>query len=60
MAEYKVINAFKDKEDNARLYNVGDSYPQGDNKPSKKRIEELSKKHPKHKVAFIEKVIVEE
>jgi hypothetical protein len=57
MAEYKVINSFYDKEDNDTHYNVGDIYPKTDAKPSKERIEKLSKKHPEHKVAFIEKVI---
>lgn len=64
MADYKVINAFKDKEDNNTVYNVGDVYPKGDFKPTKKRIDELSKKHPEYDVAFIapvtgEKVKVE-
>jgi hypothetical protein len=53
---YKVINGFRDVQDNNRLYKEGDEFPSGDSKPSKKRIEELSKKHPKHKVAFIEEV----
>lgn len=60
MAEYKVINSFYDKEDDNTHYNVGDNYPKTDSKPSKERIEELSKKHPKHKVSFIEKVISED
>ncbi|MFS0783527.1 hypothetical protein [Bacillus sp. 1P06AnD] len=53
---YKVINRFFDMEDNSRLYEVGDTYPKGSHKPSKKRIEELSKEHPKEKCAFIEEV----
>ncbi|MEB1809032.1 MAG: hypothetical protein LPK26_17380 [Bacillaceae bacterium] len=53
---YKVINAFIDTVDNKTRYNVGDSYPKGSYKPTKKRIEELSKKHPKYKKAFIEEV----
>lgn len=55
--EYKVISPFKDKEDDNTRYNVGDVYPKGDKKPTKKRIEELSKKHSKHNVAFIAPVI---
>jgi hypothetical protein len=51
-----VINRFVDKEDNKTPYEVGDVYPKGDNKPSKKRIEELSKPHPKYQRAFIEEV----
>lgn len=50
---YKVINIFIDSEDNNTLYKVGDDYPKGDHKPTKKRIEELSKVHPKYKVAFL-------
>lgn len=53
---YKVINNFHDAEDNNRLYREGDEFPNGDSKPSKKRIDELSKKHPDHGVAFIEEV----
>ena len=54
--KYKVVNTFRDKEDNNKLYEVGDMYPKGKHKPAKKRIEELSKKHSQHKVAFIEEV----
>ena len=54
--KYKVINAFRDKEDNNTHYKAGDMYPKGKFKPTKKRFEELSKKHAKHKVAFIEEV----
>lgn len=53
---YKVINKFKDKEDNNNLYRVGEDYPKGSHKPTKKRLEELSKEHSKHKVAFIKEV----
>lgn len=53
---YKVINSFRDAEDKNRLYKEGDEYPIGDSKPSKKRIEELSKKHQKYKKSFIEEV----
>lgn len=54
--KYKVINDFRDKEDNNTHYKAGDEYPKGKHKPTKKRIEQLSKKHPQHKVAFIEEV----
>lgn len=54
--KYKVINRFYDAEDNNAFYREGDEFPKGDSKPSKKRIEELSKKHPDHGVAFIEEV----
>ncbi|MFS0783556.1 hypothetical protein [Bacillus sp. 1P06AnD] len=53
---YKVINDFKDKEDNNTFYKKGEEYPKGRQKPTKKRIEELSKKNPEYKVAFIEEV----
>lgn len=53
---YKVINKFKDKEDNNTLYKVGEEYPKGKHKPAKKRLEELSKEHSKYKVAFIKEV----
>jgi hypothetical protein len=53
---YKVINDFRDAQDNNRLYKEGDEFPYGDSKPSKKRIEELSSKHPKYKMAFIKEV----
>lgn len=53
---YKVINRFNDAEDNNRLYRVGDTYPQGDHKPSEDRIEKLSAVHPEYKRAFIQLV----
>jgi hypothetical protein len=57
---YKVINPFYDKEDNKKHYEVGDEYPKGDYKPTKKRIVELSKEHPEYKRVFIEEVNVNE
>jgi len=57
---YKVLNPFKDSKDGKRDYKKGDEYPKGDYKPTKKRIAELSKEHPKYKVAFIEEVKDEE
>lgn len=53
---YKVINRFKDKEDNFTIYEVGEEYPKESFKPTKKRITELSKEHPKYKCKFIEEV----
>lgn len=53
---YKVINSFRDKEDNNTLYKVGEEFPKGDSKPSKKRIEQLSKTHPIYKSVFIQEV----
>lgn len=57
---YKVISRFKDLEDDNTLYDKGDTYPKGEHKPSKERIEELLSKHPKYKRAFIEEVREEE
>lgn len=54
--KYKVTNKFIDKHGDNTLYNVGDEYPKEGLKPTKKRIEELSKKHPKYKVVFIEEI----
>lgn len=53
---YKVIKRFKDKEDDNTIYEVGDEYPKGSYKPTKKRIDELSKVHPKYNRIFIEEV----
>lgn len=53
---YKVINRFIDKINDNTLYEVGDEFPKDGHKATKKRIEELSSKHPKHKRAFIEEV----
>ncbi|WP_170289658.1 hypothetical protein [Cytobacillus depressus] len=53
---YKVINEFIDLQNGNIHYKVGGIYPKGDYKPTKKRISELSKEHPKYKCRFIEKV----
>ena len=53
---YKVVNRFIDTKDNDTLYEVGDTYPKTSKKPTKKRIEELSKKHPKYNRVFIEEI----
>lgn len=53
---YKVVNTFKEKHDNDRIYKAGKPYPADGFKPTKKRIEELSVKHPKYGVIFIEEV----
>lgn len=53
---YEVVNRFKDTEDNGIIYEVGESYPKDGHKPTKKRIGELTKLHPKYKVVFIEEV----
>ncbi|EEK77725.1 MULTISPECIES: hypothetical protein [Bacillus] len=51
---YVVINAFRDKEDNDLLYQIGEKYPKSDYKPPKKRLNELSKEHQTHKCVFIQ------
>lgn len=53
---YKVIKQFKDKEDGNKMYEVGDEYPKGSFKPTKKRLDELSELHPHYKAIFIEEV----
>ena len=53
---YLVINPFQDTQDNNKLYQKVDTYPKGDYRPTKKRIDELTKIHPKYKRAFIEEV----
>jgi len=54
--KYTVINDFNDKQDNDTPYRVGETYPKVGYKPTKKRIEELSKEHPEYKRVFIEEV----
>ncbi|ALY08066.1 hypothetical protein BhaS171_00010 [Bacillus phage vB_BhaS-171] len=51
---YKVINRFRDID--GHVYEVGDEFPKGSSKPTKKRIEELSADHPKYRRSFIEEV----
>ncbi|MGF7046393.1 hypothetical protein J2T13_000869 [Paenibacillus sp. DS2015] len=57
---HKVINRFKDNDEGGTIYSVGESYPKGNSKPTKKRIEELSKVHSEYNVAFIEEVKVQQ
>lgn len=52
--EYTVVNDFIDKDNDGLIYYKGDKYPKGKYKPTKKRIEELSKQHPKYGIVFIE------
>lgn len=40
---YEVVRAFYDSKNDNRLYEVGDTYPVADYKPTKARIEELAK-----------------
>lgn len=53
---YKVMKPFKDKEDKNTSYEVGDAYPKGSFKPTKKRFDELSELHPHYKATFIQEV----
>lgn len=53
MAKYRVINRFKDKDNNGKVYEVGDSYPGQGRKLNVKRAEYLTKPHPKYGVAFL-------
>lgn len=52
---YKVVNRFRDTQDNDRFYEVGDEYPKGDYQPTSERIKELSTVHSKYKKVFIVK-----
>lgn len=40
---YEVVRAFRDAENDYHYYEVGDTYPVSDYKPSKARIDELVK-----------------
>lgn len=57
---YKVINKFKDLQDNGFFYNVGDAYPRKGKKASKKRIAELASDENKRGMPLIEEVEAEE
>ena len=50
----KVIETFKERFDHNRIYEEGKPYPQGDYKPTKERIEELSTKNNDYGRPFIE------
>ncbi|MBM7605989.1 stress-induced morphogen [Metabacillus crassostreae] len=52
--KYKVVNRFRDTEDNNHLYKIDDEYPRDGYEPSEERIKELSEIHSKHKRIFIE------
>lgn len=53
---YKVVTSFFDKEDNKRLYEVGQSYPRTGFKPSEERIKLLSTVDNDEKTIFIKEV----
>lgn len=54
---YKVVSSFFDKEDNNRLYEVGQSYPRTGYKPSKERIDMLSTNKNSESTIFIKEVV---
>lgn len=56
MATYKVIRYFTDLQDNNHAYNVGDTYPRKDLKPTAERIAELSGSGNKQGKPLIEAV----
>ncbi|KAA0565337.1 hypothetical protein F0342_06935 [Bacillus sp. CH30_1T] len=53
---YKVVTSFFDKEDNKRLYEVGQSYPRTGFEPSEERIKLLSTVDNDEKTIFIKEV----
>lgn len=53
---HKVLETFKEKHDNDRIYEEGKPYPQGDFKPTKKRLKELSTDTNKYGRPFIKEV----
>ena len=53
---YKVINFFKDGQDNGHSYKVGDIYPRDGLKPSAERVKALLSKNNKRGVPMIVEV----
>lgn len=53
---YVVINSFRDKQDNKRLYKPGDIFPVEGVKVTKSRINELSRRHPETGKVYIEEM----
>ena len=53
---YKVINFFKDGQDNGHSYKVGDVYPRAGLKPSAERVKALLSKNNKRGVPMIVEV----
>lgn len=54
---YIVLNSFRDKQDNMRLYKKGELYPADGVKLSKSRLNELSHRHPVTGKVYIEEVL---
>jgi hypothetical protein len=57
---YKVVNGFKDSQDNKREYKKDSIYPRAGYTPSAERIDELSSVHPKENKVFIAAIQMEE
>lgn len=53
---YRVIVYFEDLQDNRQPYNVGDVFPKGDKKVTKKRLNELATDKNRRHIPLIEKV----
>lgn len=53
---YKVIRAFRDSQDNNRLYNVGDSFPADGVKVSKTRAKSLLDGANKNGKVYLEEI----
>lgn len=53
---YEVVRAFRDVKNENHYYGVGDTYPVSGYKPSKARIEELTKGKNKHGKVYIKKL----
>ena len=56
MAKYKVIEKFKDLQDNGFYYKAGDDFPRSGKKASKKRITELATDANRRGIPLIEEV----
>ena len=53
---YRVIVYFEDLQDNGQPYNVGDVFPKGNKKVTKKRLNELATDKNRRHIPLIEKV----
>ena len=53
---YKVVKRFADLKDNSRIYDVGDTYPRKNFKPSDERLAELASDKNKQGTPLIKEV----
>lgn len=53
---YKVVKRFADLKDNSKIYEVGDTYPRKNLKPSEERIAELASDKNKQGTPLIKEV----